>query len=138
MTAPNGTMIMDSTLGSLQDCRLYPGTRGAGFAAVHQEGTYTGRWNITYAIANSPDLCTRDESVSLSLQNFTLEHSFEVHLSGEATGSPAQARSLETTITRSLGSQPTGEVSLNSGPASIGKTELVPILLVVRIVMGML
>ncbi|KAL0580542.1 hypothetical protein V5O48_001446 [Marasmius crinis-equi] len=112
VTYPNGTNRPVVGIGSLDDpteCRTFPGTAEWGFFGADQNGGHKARWDITYGISTSPSQI--DEATQncgpepLSLQNFTLEHAFEVSLTGDTPGDVPVA-----TETRPLGSQPTGNL----------------------------
>ncbi|KAL0580539.1 hypothetical protein V5O48_001443 [Marasmius crinis-equi] len=102
-------------------------------ARVDQNGSYKARWDITYGITTSPDQINEAERncgpEPLSTQTFTLEHDFEVRLS--ENGSAVIVYSYER---RTLGSQPTGDVSprknggMSSGAAGIKEVCLFMIL----------
>ncbi|KAG7092989.1 hypothetical protein E1B28_009288 [Marasmius oreades] len=128
VNAPNGTTIASVIEGKLEDCRLFPGVKVTTLAKVDQEGTYTARWNITYAITTSPEQIntTSCGPEPLSFQNFTLESTFKVTLSGAAAESVTVA---EGTATRTLSSQPTG--SVNGGLATMRASQCAVVIIMI-------
>ncbi|KAJ8080932.1 hypothetical protein PM082_017767 [Marasmius tenuissimus] len=120
MAAPNGTIVTESTLGTFNACIQEAESSGAvSYAPVDQEENYEARWYLFYAIANSRNLCTKEEPLSLTFRNFTLESHFRVRLNGSlVNGSESQARSMGDTM-----NWPLNEHSFNWGSPSLGSAK---------------
>ncbi|KAL0062833.1 hypothetical protein AAF712_010288 [Marasmius tenuissimus] len=119
VTYPNGTYTRIITDFERAECRIYPS-----FAALSSvpavNGRFTAQWNITYAMNADTSQAIVGESCGsgpLSFQNFTLEHTFEVHIDEPEQTGPRPASVVNMTFLRTeLGTQPTGSVLANPSP----------------------
>ncbi|KAK1220318.1 hypothetical protein PQX77_016913 [Marasmius sp. AFHP31] len=134
MAAPNGTILTESALGSFNTCIQEADSSGAvNYASVGEEGNYKACWYLSYAVANSRNLGTMEEPLSLStFRNFTLESHFRVRLNGSLlNGSKSQARFMEDTI-----NWPSNEHSFDWGSPSLGSAKFLRHFLISGVLIG--